>query len=276
MHTTWHIMSLLGDLGTLLAGLIARLWSDGPGAFLLAVAIGTLLAAFAWWLAHVVALNFNRRFSFRRQHHLYCGVVAVLTLAAAVLFAALTFAREVAADMVDRWARALPADQTFVQDTFRHAYLAVCGPEHPTESRAACAEMPLSSGQVPLNRDASRLKLGSIYAEAAVEHFRNQHPLLSQVLWASTGIAPTAIREDLDRFFEDRPGEIYPLDAAIDLARREIRAGLTAQVPRVVLLARIALVALFLILQAIVFLLLIRAALADIKVRPAPRPPGGP
>ncbi len=178
--------------------------------------------------------------------------------------------------MVDRWARALPADQTFEQETFRSAYRAVCGPGHPTESRAACEKMPLSSGQVPLNQDASRLKVGDIYAQAAVAHFRGRHPLLSKVLWASATIAPSAIQKDMDRFFLDKPGDTYPLAAAIDLARREIRDGLAAQVPRVVLLARIALIALFLILQAIVFSLLIRAALADIDERPAPRPPGGP
>ena len=269
-------MDTLGDLLSLVTKLVVELWVNGGRSFIVATAVGTALAALAWWLAHVVSLNFNRQFSFRAEHYLYCSIAATATFLFSILFVALRYTADVAQVMVSGWEVSIQADSEWSQDTFRKAYDAVYelrdaqgrqledfnGKPHPDTDRSTL---------IPTTQEASKLKAAETYADAAVAHFRAHYPFLSKILWARSGIAQDKIYADMQRVYGSGRS-LYQAEDAIRLAGQEIRQGLERQVPRVVVLSRIALVVAFLIVQAVTFSLLIHAALADIKERRASQP----
>ncbi len=83
------------------------------------------------------------------------------------------------------------------------------------------------------------------------------------ILWARAETAQKGITEDMERVFSANLN--YQPDDAVRIAGKRIRRELKEQVPRIVIISRIVLVIAFIFVQAIVFGLLIRAALADIR-----------
>jgi hypothetical protein len=267
------------DSLSLIVDLVFRLWASGRYQFIAAVAVGLLLAALAWWLAHAVALNFNRQFSFRPQHYVYCGMAATATFLFTIVFFSLRYTADVAQALVSVWEVTIQSDQSWADDTFRQAFDAVRDLRDPTGKPledfsgrpAPDSDLPTT---IPTNREESKNLAAEIYAKAAVTQFRTSYPFLSKVLWARSGLAQDEIYADMRRVFDSgRP--TYDAKDAVRLAGASIRQGLEHQVPRIVLLSRIALVVAFLLIQGITFALLIHAALADIKVRQIAPSPGG-
>lgn len=270
-------MSTLTDLFGFLGQLVGLLWQGGRGEFFIAVLVGLVLGAGAWWLARAVALRYNRQFAFTPQYHAYCALAAVLTLVFALLFVAMQYTGPAARAVVAAWELSLSRDGQWSSDTFRAAYEAVYDLHdakgvqiedftgHPHPSTGLPTVIPATSVR-------AQETAAEVYARSAVDNFRERHPLLSKLLWPRSSAARAEIYTDMQRFFESRPrGVSYDADDAIRLAGREIRRQLDEQAPRVVLFSRVALVVLFLLVQGLAFALLIRSALADIKETPVPR-----
>ncbi|MEA1049462.1 hypothetical protein U5801_06545 [Lamprobacter modestohalophilus] len=266
-----------GFFGFLFA-LVQELWTSGWQPIVLALAIGLLLGGLSWWLAHFVALGFNRQFSFHVQHHVFCAIAAAITLVFTVLFFAMQYTADVARHEVEQWESNILADRDWSSDTFVDAYEAVYAlrdsdgeqvedfSQHPHPNRGG--------DLIPTNAEVTNETVADVYVDSAIDHFRDQHPFLSKILWANEGVAPEAIQQDMTQFFNANPGGTYSAGDAVELAGREIRQILAEQAPRVVLISRILLVLAFLIVQGLVFGLLIRAALADIRERGVVRAAG--
>jgi hypothetical protein len=270
-----HSISLLNDLSLLLSGLVLQLWISARNDFFIACIVGTVLAGLSWWLTHYVALNFNRRFSYRPQHYFFCGSAAAITLCCTLLFFAFRFTGDVAERIVTSWETALEIDVEWSDETFRKAYEAVyelhdaagkqledfTGKPHP------------DSGQdvmIPTQHEQSKLVAAQIYAEEAVKHFTVNHPLLSKILRVYAEETSKAIYKDIEQFFSVTAGageKTYPVMEAVRLAKNLMRQSMVGQIPRIMLISRIVLVLVFILAQVLTLSLLIRSALADIKVR---------
>jgi hypothetical protein len=268
---------MLLDVIIFLGDILARLWSEGRQGFLITLIVGALLGALTWWVARYVALSFNRHFSFKPQYHAFCAVAAGLTIVFALLFVALRYTGSAAWEIVNDWEVSLGNNSTWAESTFRKAYEAVyelrdadgkqledfTNHPHPEMGKATL---------IPTDTDEAKQTAAAIYAIRAVDNFRENHPLLSAILWANSESAQSTIFADMDRYFKaSGGGGTYRAKDAISLAGNEIQRQLAKQVPRVVLIARSVLLVLFLIVQAITFGLLVRSALADIKENPVPK-----
>ncbi len=267
-------ISFLNDLFLLLNGLVLQLWSSARNEFFIACAVGTVLAGLSWWLTHYLALKFNRQFSYRPQHYFFCGSAAMLTFWCTLLFFAFRFTGDVAERIVTTWESTLEVNVEWREDTFRKAYEAVydlqnaageqledfTGRPHPDSDQDVI---------IPAAHEESRLLIAQVYAEEAVQNFTENHPLLSKILWVYAEESSTAIYEDIKQFFSATGGgeKVYPLMEAVRLAKRLLRQSMIGQIPRIMLISRIVLVFVFILAQALTLSLLIRSALADIKVR---------
>ena len=259
---------MIADFFLLLIKLVAQLWRESHAQFIGICILGIVLGGLAWWLTSWVAHNYNRQFSFHPQHHVYCGVAATITLLFTLLFSAFQYTGEVAEDMVKKWKADIMEDRKWSADTFRQAYEAVyelrdasgkqlenfAGHPHPDTGQ---------SNVIPTNYQESRQTAAQTYANGAVAHFRSHHPFLSKVLWAHAGLAKEVITKDMERVFGSG-AHTYLVQDAIQLASEQIRLGLKKQVPRIVVISRIVLVIGFILVQALTFYLLRRAALAKI------------
>ena len=268
-------ISLLSDLFLLLSGLTLQLWTSARNEFFLACAVGIVLAGLSWWLTHYLALKFNRQFSYRPQHYFFCGSAAMLTFWCTLLFFAFRFTGDVAEHIVTTWETALEIDVEWSDETFRKAYEAVydlrdaagnqledfTGKPHPDSSQDV---------MIPTQHEQSKLVAAQIYAEEAMKHFTVNHPLLSKILRVSPEGTSKAIYKDIEQFFSATAGsgeKTYPVMEAVRLAKGLMRQSMIGQIPRIMLISRAILVLVFIMAQAFTLSLLIRSALADIKVR---------
>ncbi len=265
-----ELFDLIGSFLLFMTGLVVQVWQDAWKVFIGTCAVGVFLAGLAWWLSHLVALNCNRQFSFRVRHHFLCSLAAIATLIFTLLFAGFHYTGDVAEGMVKIWEISIQADDEWSRDTFEKAYEAVYDLRDASGSQLEdfTGKPHPKTGQntvIPTSHEASKLTAAETYAKGAVDHFRNQYPFLSKILWAHSDSAREGIVKDMQRVFKATPGATYQAKDAIQIAGDRIRQGLDKQTPRVVLISRILLIFAFILVQAITLALLIRAALADIK-----------
>lgn len=258
------------DLLVTLAELVSQLWIEGKRILLIACISGITLGALSWWLCHLTALSINQQFPFRLKHHILCAMAAFTTLVFTVLFFAFHYTGQVAEGFVAVWEATIRLDDEWNRNTYIKAYEAVYnlqdasgnqledfkGKPHPSTNQDTL---------IPTTYETSKLVAAKTYAEAAVDYFKDQHPLLSKILWARSDTARKGIVEDMKRVFDQNPGATYKAQDAIRIAAEKIRKNLKKQVPRVVFTSRILLAIAFIFVQAMAFGLMIRAALKDIK-----------
>ncbi|MCI5148856.1 MAG: hypothetical protein D3916_05610 [Candidatus Electrothrix sp. MAN1_4] len=267
-------LSLLSEFFRLITGLLFQLWHSARNEFFIAFAVGIVLAVLFGWLTYYVALNFNRRYFSKPQRYVFCGTAGIITLCCTLLFFAFRFTGDVAERIVTSWEAALEVDTEWSDETFRKAYEAVYELRDATGNQLEdfTGRPHPDSGQkvpIPVAHEQSRLLVAQIYAEEAVQNFTENHPHLSKILWVYAEESSTAIYEDIKQFF-NATGEgedVYPLMEAVRLAKRLLRKSMVIQLPKIMLISRSVLVLMFLLIQALLFSLLIRSALADIKVR---------
>jgi len=254
---------LVFDLITLLAGSVAISAIRNPPGFRFAILAGIVLAALCWYGCYAYTRLWNTRFHVKPLHHLLCGLAALITLAFAMLFPALAYVREAGEASIAAWEATINRDTIWAGLTFRSAYQAVR--KLGIEDFAGVPEPGSLRSWIPTTHDESRQTAASVYASSACSHFARSRPFLSKLVWARPGIPADVVFADVRRWHRTNPN--YPPERAIGLAVEQIRAGLVAQVPRIVTVSRTLTIVLFLLAQAVPFGLVGWAAYRDIKVR---------
>lgn len=264
-------VSLISDIFVLASGLLFRLWQDGLSNFSIALATGILLAGVVGWLTKQLALGFNRQFDLRPQHKFYSAIAALITLVFTLLFFSLRYAEDLAEFQVLTWGQVIQADKDWGAETYRSAYESVYDLRKPNgqplEDFSRFPHPDKGKTKIPLTNDRSIELVAKTYVQAAEDHFRTNHPVLSHILWATSSNAKSSIYDDIKHEFNVKGTKTYPVSMTIRLAEKQIQKRLKEQLPHIVIVSRVALVILFLIIQLITIGLLIRAALADIKVK---------
>jgi hypothetical protein len=127
-------------------------------------------------------------------------------------------------------------------------------------------EQPRSNGSIiPIGGRLGEIS-SKVYAEEAISLFREMNPLLSRLVWPpSERISQNLIVNDIREFQRVKPGKIYDLSQATNIARQQVSLKLSERTPRVVTIGRWVLVGLFLVAQAVPFGLIGGAAYMDLK-----------
>jgi len=258
-----EVSLLIFDLLSLLTGSVAIFSVRNPAGFRLAVLIGLVLAILCWFVCHVYARLWNRRFHAKAIHHALCALAALITLSFSVLYPALVYIREAGEASILSWQASINRDGQWAESTFRSAYQAVR--KLGIENFAGVPPPGSAQSWIPTSHDQSRQAAAAIYASSACDHFAHHRPFLSKIVWARPGIPAEVVFADVRHWHRTNPN--YPPERAIGLAVAQIRAGLVVQVPRIVAAARILTIVLFLLAQAVPFGLVGWAAYRDIKVR---------
>lgn len=225
--------------------------------------VGALLGAVCWFVASRYSRLWNVRYHVRPWHHVLCGLAAAATMVATLGYVAVRYAREAALSSIERWHVELQQDQPWARSTFRRAYYAV---EKLGLEDFSMFPRPEAGGRrVPLNDERSRVAAASVYADSACGHFRSSRAFLSRVLWPRSALPRDVVESDIRQWFAALHRD-YPFDQAVALVARKIKEQLDLQTPRVVKLARLAAVLVFLVFQAVPFGLIGWGAYRDIRV----------
>lgn len=264
-------MNSFSDAFSLLFECIGYFFSEARSGFYITIAVAIVLAVACWWACSHFSKLYNRHYSANPLHHTLCGIAAFITIFAVVAFAALKYTKEVAENSIERWSKSIVQNQAWADATLAKTYDAVfalrdgsgnqledfTGKKHPREGGLF----------VPTSSKEAQLAAAETYAKEALREFKKQRPFLSKILWGDSDLSEEVIFKDVEAFFAQRTGKPYPAEKAVMLAVRETENTLAEQTPRVIPLSRTVLAALFVLIQAIPFALIGKAAYDDIRER---------
>lgn len=257
------IISIYSDALSLV--LIAlRILTDLRDQLLVAVLIAFAIAILCWVAASRYSRLWNLRFQVKPIHHILCFFAALCAFAFTVMFIGLRYTEQAANIEISTWRVELIADRAWQDTIFRTAYRAVKA--LGLEDFASHPPPEQGGTRIPLNHLESRTKSAEVYANSAIKNFRASHPFLSRILKFRADIPSVVVDRDVNSFFAANPGSLYPFERAVDLATTEIKSNLQAQTERVVLIARMILVILFLFAQMIPFGIIGYAAYKDLRI----------
>ncbi|HEY7493820.1 MAG TPA: hypothetical protein VIH59_22285 [Candidatus Tectomicrobia bacterium] len=249
--------------GLALVSYALRVFTGYHTEFAIALVIAIVLAAGCWLAASNYSRLWNLRFRTMPGHHILCLGAAVCTLIFALVFASLKYTKQAADLAIDQWKVRLLMGLEWSKQTYRTAYYEVKALGFEDFRNVL---PPEQGGRIPLNHASSIKKFAAVYANAAVHNFQVNHPFLSRILSANSVIPAGLIDQKVTEFFRLHPGGTYPAEEAINIAAVEIKHRLQTQTARVVPMARIILVTLFLIAQLVPFGIIGYAAYRDLKV----------
>lgn len=258
-------MNLLKDLFILLYTCVEKLAALRAYNFRIVFIIGLLLGVICWIACSYYSRLWNLRYRITITHHILCGIAAILTFVFTLIFSGLQYTKEAAYVLIDIWQKIeINLDENWKHQTFEKAYKKVklLGTEDFSKYPS-----PAEGGRViPTTKNESYNAVAEIYANEAVQHFKEAHSYLSKILWAKSDTPARVIYNDIERFFKANRGGRYSTEDAIGLAGKLIKQGLDLQVPRVVTISQIVIVFLFFLVQSIPFALIGYSAYKDLKI----------
>lgn len=258
-------MDLLKDLWLLLLTCIKQFASLGTFNFRIVLLTGFFLGIVCWIACSYYSRLWNLRYRITIMHHIFCGIAAVMTLVFTLIFSGLQYTKEATYMLINIWQQyEIRVDESWKQDTFKKVYdnVKALGIEDFSNFSP-----PDDGGKrVPVTKKESYETIGRVYATEAVQHFKKAHSYLNKILWAEENVPAQVIRDDIENFFKENPGDVYSTEEAVNLAAKLINQGLEPQVPRVVTIYRIVTITLFFLVQSIPFGLIGYSAYKDLKI----------
>ena len=187
----------------------------------------------------------------------------MLTVIFTVQYRAVGNLEQIVDDIIGKWSKHLLDDSDFQNKTYETAFYALKD-VYPNEFKDVPA--PDARGTyIPVNNNDMKQICVEIYVKEACADFSTLRPFLDKMLRARPGISEEKILDDINDFFRDNPGTMYPLERAVKIAAKHIRENLLEQSPKTVWKTRLILVFLFLSVQMIPFGTITYCANEDLK-----------
>jgi len=254
-------MKSLTEYIELLAECVQYLAGSNGFKLLLAIVFGFGLGILGYWLSSLSSRLWHRSYHLRGTHHIICGVAALITLIFAVVYVAVDFMEPVAKHQVQNWRSQVLGDSEWSRAVFVRAFEAVkkSGLEDMGGSGNPLIDPNIST--IPINKWDSKKLVAQVFSESSLENFQRQHSFLDAALHPGTAISEREIADDvLDYFKKDPNAKSYPLSRAIDLAAARLESQAQVELPNIENYTKRVTIALFFILQLLVFSFISMAA----------------
>lgn len=258
-------MSTLSELFNLLSKGVSLL-AQNRSAFGITMLSAFVLAGLSWYLCNNYVKLWNRRFRLTATHQVLTIMASTLTFFFVLAFGGLTYMKDVSSAIVSLWEDyEIKADSQWSNATFKEAYYKV--KDLNTENFNDYATPENGGNRIPASNKPAQEAAAKVYASAACDHFNQEHPFLSKIIWSNPEQSAQNISGDVVNYFDQNPGSTYTTDKAISIAADTIKTQLGLQTPRTVTLSRIGLVILYLMVMAIPLGLIGYAAYKDIRIQ---------
>jgi hypothetical protein len=258
-------MSTLSELFSLLTKGVFLL-AHNRSSLAITVASAFILAGLSWYLCNNYVKLWNRRFRLTTTHQVLTLIASTLTFFFVLAFSGLTYMKDVASAIVSLWEGfEIKADRDWSTATFKEAYYKV--KELNSENFSNYPAPENGGNTIPASKRPAQETAASVYAIAACDHFNQEHPFLSKIIWSNPQKSAENISGDVVNYFDENPGSTYSTEKAISIAADTIKTQLSQQTPRTVTLSRIGLVILYLLVMAVPLGLIGYAAYKDIRIQ---------
>ena len=223
-----------------------------------------LLGGVCWWCCASYTKLWHKQFYVKAQHHILCGIAALLTIAFVYGFYSIRYLEDLVYEIVEEWEDDLLDNYDWSEATFEKAFYATKAVD-PTAFKRV--REPKDGGQtIPLETQTAIQVCAETYVYEACASFASAYRFLNRFLKAKTGISKEAIKDDINNYF-NAGHSVYPAEQAIELAAWYIETELIAQAPAIVKKTRTVLFLLFLLIQAIPFSIIGYVAYNNLKLK---------
>jgi hypothetical protein len=201
---------------------------------------GLVLGLGLWASAVFFGRLFYKPYQLTVGQHVLCGLLAVFLAPTIPIYASATYLKPSLAATISNWRDTLAHSKTWNDQQFKRQYYEI--KKMGLEDFTAHSTPEQGGHTFPLKHTESRIKSSQMDAEAAIENFNFNFPLLSTVIGATPTISADKVNQDVNDYFSSHKGENYPAERAVQLAATQISVELEAQIPRAILLIRILLI----------------------------------
>jgi hypothetical protein len=208
---------------------------------------GGTLAIAGWVGAYYFARLWNRSFRLRPWHHLLCGMAAIITIASALVWVAVSGAED-AAETMDATLKELATNEGWQREAFERAYEAMGRPEKEDFSDADPYRK--QERRILLTDSISERAAVRAYVKHAIYSIEGEYPQLEPLLRRASGTAIRTLVHQLQAFSEKY---ISPVGGTAQQMTSRISGALLEPVRLWLWRTRLLVAGLFLVTQTLAF-----------------------
>ncbi len=260
-------MNYIVNLFAIFSGTTQLLMGHDRMTYLLLLFSGLALASILWLLCAFFGRLFYKPYRLSIGQHILCSLLAVIVIITVPTYASAVYLQPTLAGMITHWRDTLVSNKAWNDTQFKRQYHEIkkMGLEdfsnHPAPEQGGTL--------IPLNHTESRIKSGQMNAEAAIENFHFNFPLISKIIGAKPAVSANTVSQDMNDYFKTKKSSTYPHERGIQLAVEQIYRELEPQIPRIIFIIRLTLALLTFIGYVLCLGWIAYAALRQIRVHSA-------
>ena len=260
-------MNYIINLFAILSGTTRLLIGHDRMSFMLILLSGVALASILWLLCAFFGRLFYKPYRLSIGQNILCGLLAVIVILTVPTYASAVYLQPALAGMIADWRDTLASSNAWQHKQFKREYYEI--KKMGLEDFSSSPPPEQGGTTIPLNHPESRIKTGQMDAEAAIENFDFNFPLISKIIGAKPAVSANTVSQDINNYFKTHQGSSYPHTRGIQLAVEQIYRELEPQIPRIIFIIRLTLALLTFIGYALCLGWIAYAALRQIRVHSA-------
>ncbi len=260
-------MNYLINFFTIFSGTTGLLIGQDRMSYMLLLLSGLAIAVILWLVCAFFGRLFYKPYRMSIGQHILCSILAVIVTLTVPTYASTVYLQPALVGVIAYWRDTLASSKAWQDKQFKREYAEI--KKMGLEDFSSVIPPEKGGSIIPLNHAESRIKIGQMEAEAAIENFQFNFSLISKIIGTQATVSANMVSQDMNHFFKSNPGATYPLNRGVQLAVERIYQELEPQIPRIIFITRLALIFLVVIGYAICLGWIAYAALKQIRIHSA-------
>jgi len=264
-------MNYIINLYTLLSGTSQLLMGNDRLFYLLLMFSGLALASILWLLCAFFGRLFYKPYRLSIGQHILCGLLTVIVVVTVPTYVSAVYLQPTLAGLIANWRDTLISNTAWNNKQFIRQYDEI--KKMGLEDFSSNPPPEQGGSIIPASHAESRIKIGQMGADATIENFYFNFPLISKIIGTKPTVSANRVSQDINDYFSAYPGTTYPHKRGIQLAVDQIYKELEPQIPRIIFLIRLTLALATFIGYALCLGWIAYAALCQIRIYSAHNSP---
>ncbi|MDO9105803.1 MAG: hypothetical protein Q7U57_12690 [Methylovulum sp.] len=257
-------MNYIINFFSILSGTTQLLISHNRMSFAILLLSGLLLASLLWMLCAFFGRLFYKAYRLSIGQHILCGLLAILVILTVPTYASIVYLQPSFAEIIRQWHKSLVDDGVWQNKLFKSKFNEI--KKMGLEDFSTYQDPAKGGTKIPVSHTESKLKWGQMDAEATIENFNTNFPLLSKIIGAKENVSADTVSQDINNYLKANPGSDYLNTRGIKLAVDSVYNELKLQIPHIIFVARLSLVLLVVICYTLLLIWIGYSSLRKIRI----------
>lgn len=260
-------MNYIINLFAVFSGTTQLLMGHDRMSYVLLLFSGLALAAILWLLCAFFGRLFYKPYRLSIGQHILCSQLAIMVVLIVPTYASVVYLQPSLAGMIANWRDTLVSNATWNDTQFKREYYEI--KKMGLEDFSSYPSPEQGGSKIPLKKTETQVKMGQMTAEAAIENFAFNFPLISKVIGTKPAVSANTVSQDINNYFKTHQGSSYPQERGVQLAVDQIYKELEPQTLSIIFAIRIMLILKIVMGYSICLGWIAYAALKQIRVHSA-------